>query len=364
MLKLETYGNGLVVYGQTFDHKQQLKSHGGKFNRHLNLDGVLQAGWIFPKNKYDDLQTLIASTTPTPTSTPTSTPTPTPTPPKMKIEIKPKLVIKFKVPPMPTSENKTTPVIETKMKEPIVNNPKGEMNFLSIMGVLKEHPFVREKMENLLGLSDKNNISIINAETLTRLFSLYEQQIFNGTITQQLNDLHLGMTFKISDKMTSSAGSFKIKDGTCFITISGIVMKNINMDRLRKGLIVSSGLIMHTLLQALMTTFEHELIHMIIRIFTSEVDQSHGPLFKQLIQYFGHTSITHELFGTNPMSTQTVLHESPKYAVENTVVYQGFKRGQPIEIRGRIVKLDPVNAKVICDDRSIYSIRYHALKKV
>ena len=49
----------IAVIGNTFEIKESLKELGGKFNKFLNIDGEKKPGWIFGKNKKDDISNLL-----------------------------------------------------------------------------------------------------------------------------------------------------------------------------------------------------------------------------------------------------------------------------------------------------------------
>lgn len=49
----------VAIFGDTKAIKDQLASLGGRFNMYLTLNGKKCAGWIFPKNKEDELRRLV-----------------------------------------------------------------------------------------------------------------------------------------------------------------------------------------------------------------------------------------------------------------------------------------------------------------
>lgn len=58
--KLVDYSEKAVaLFGNTKPLKEKLKELGGRFNPFLNNDGEKMAGWIFPKSKLSELQTIL-----------------------------------------------------------------------------------------------------------------------------------------------------------------------------------------------------------------------------------------------------------------------------------------------------------------
>lgn len=49
----------IAVFGDTKAIKDELKSIGGKFNHSLNYKGEKRAGWVFPKNKREKLESML-----------------------------------------------------------------------------------------------------------------------------------------------------------------------------------------------------------------------------------------------------------------------------------------------------------------
>jgi hypothetical protein len=231
-----------------------------------------------------------------------------------------------------------------------------------IYTVMGSHPFVRGEFEKLCSLSDPNDLSI---KFLNKLFVLYDQSIFEQMISRKIKSMDLEMVCRISSKMTSSAGNFVIKDGSCVISLSKPVMQQIDPRHLTTGYFRSSGLLISSLLQAVMITFEHELTHLIVRLFTEEVDCSHGPIFKMICAHFGHTSITHDLFAPQkPISTNLSSHHKkvePCLRTFNVGEQVTYRSSKLVEIKGTIVKVSRVNVRVLCEDRSIYIIRKSVL---
>lgn len=59
-IKVVDYSDkSIAVIGDTFEIKDKLKEHGGRFNKFLNIDGEKKAGWVFPLSKKDEILKLI-----------------------------------------------------------------------------------------------------------------------------------------------------------------------------------------------------------------------------------------------------------------------------------------------------------------
>ena len=48
-----------AVFGDTKEHKDTLKALGGRFNRYLKVDGETKLGWIFSKQRQEDVVEFI-----------------------------------------------------------------------------------------------------------------------------------------------------------------------------------------------------------------------------------------------------------------------------------------------------------------
>lgn len=59
-IKLIDYSDkAIAVIGNTFEIKEQLKKAGGRFNRHLTIEGNKVAGWIFRKAKTNEVSNVL-----------------------------------------------------------------------------------------------------------------------------------------------------------------------------------------------------------------------------------------------------------------------------------------------------------------
>ena len=56
-MKAELYGNGILVTGNTFPYRSDLKSLGGTWNKK-------QQGWLFPKSALKDVEELVNNKSP------------------------------------------------------------------------------------------------------------------------------------------------------------------------------------------------------------------------------------------------------------------------------------------------------------
>ena len=232
-----------------------------------------------------------------------------------------------------------------------------------ILEKIKSHSFDRNILVDQIGNTKGTDSVVLDHDLLTTLFTAYDHHVFDELIRLKINELKLGLILKISDKMTNSAGTFKVKNGSCVITISKPVIDGIDPEQMRLGLVKSSGLVVKNKIHAIMITFEHELTHLIVRLFATKPDdisQSHGPLFKKIVDHFGHTTITHQLFNkhmptTSPISILPTFNH--KWSIGDAVVYLSTNK----EIHGYISKLNPTNAKVTCENGQKYSIKYCAL---
>ena len=58
-LKEDYSEKSFAVYGNTREHKDTLKALGGKFNKYLKIDGERKVGWIFNKQKQENVVEFI-----------------------------------------------------------------------------------------------------------------------------------------------------------------------------------------------------------------------------------------------------------------------------------------------------------------
>ena len=154
--------------------------------------------------------------------------------------------------------------------------------------------------------------------------------------------------------MSSCGGSLLITNSICMIKISRNVLKKIDMNSLFNGKIKCNGVVMTSLFHCMLNIFEHELTHLIIRLFTNDIN-SHGSLFKQISGYFGHTKTYHEL-----LSQSEAIHDKK-------LTKKDFNIGDVVKYKnktdGVIMKLNPKFAVVKWNDKSLTKIRYCALEK-
>jgi hypothetical protein len=196
------------------------------------------------------------------------------------------------------------------------------------------------------------------ARDLKVLFNLYNEYFFNGSLPSRVS-------LELSDRLSKTAGLCSRGSGECEYKI--IIARNLfqNLSLLEGQATQSGGITCRTSLQCLQLTFEHELIHLMIkdkRLDYRNSDQKiygpHGQLFKDLIYaYFGQTRTTHNI-GRIILSDET----NEPLQKENATI------GRPVSYfidgklyKGVITRPSRTNAKILLLDRSSSSVRYEFL---
>jgi hypothetical protein len=143
-----------------------------------------------------------------------------------------------------------------------------------------------------------NNILKLTNEDLLYLFNLYDDVFFDGYITDALEDE--GMDFCIRFGKATSAG------GSCSITLPYkaeiMISRPVFAGIFKEPGIeseVNGGLACRDALECMMLTLEHEITHLILRMFFPDLmenQEPHGAVFLRTVRNcFGHRNGYHEL---------------------------------------------------------------------
>ncbi len=146
---------------------------------------------------------------------------------------------------------------------------------------------------------DQGNFTRIHDNDLNRLFELYDAKFFAGDLTKNLGNSV--MDFRFSNRMTSAGGKLtqrKSRSATngAFqfeLRVSSYLLFQSyrHIDRP----ISVNGLVCKDRLQALLSIFEHELIHL-LEILAWGKSSCSGKRFQELARnLFGHQQFTHQL---------------------------------------------------------------------
>lgn len=180
---------------------------------------------------------------------------------------------------------------------------------------------------------------------LDNMFKLYDYYFFSNLITNSLNKMGGSTIFEFTDKMTSTGGTCS-QIGRCQykIKISSDRLNTLTVENISN--IHVNGITPIDKIEALQLIFEHELVHMLLQMF-SLVNEMHGPFFKTITaNLFGHTDFRHgiterRLIGNIPSFSQRVTKD--QLFVGQTVSYKS-KTGEIVT--GIITKLNPKRAEM------------------
>lgn len=187
--------------------------------------------------------------------------------------------------------------------------------------IIQSRKYIYNSIIPRLG-GNPNNINLLTAQDFRELFRLYDELFFESKLKTYLNEQNI-IFIKFSDKMTSAAGSCQrknSKDPRC--RQNNINIYTIKLSRPLLNSVFSSpnqietnaGLQCYNRLECLQLTFEHELIHLYLRLQDLEDIRSHGKEFQQLAtSLFGHTDFRHTI-GRG-------LEEDPKVYIEKVLKY-------------------------------------------
>ena len=195
------------------------------------------------------------------------------------------------------------------------------------------------------------------------LFHLYDQLYFKKELTDMLANKNRKFLVGSNLRSNAKAGQHSYSDNTHTITINISMINNLfkNEETLK-----CNGLIVTDRLDALMNVFEHELIHMYLSLkgLSRKIKSGagkmyyapHGTLFqKTALKYFGHTDYRHCLTSGDVNSyltkEQTKVGMSVRFSSKTKMIY------------GKVIKINPRNAKVLTESNNTYSVPYSMLSK-
>ena len=237
--------------------------------------------------------------------------------------------------------------------------------------------------------NEDNMMEVITTEHLKLMLNLYDQYFFSGALGR-LSEQH-GCKYHIcwNDKCESTAGWCR---GTCkSITIELCPIpfkKSIVGLRERGGSgVTSGGLACNDILSCKQLTFEHELVHALIRCFCQSHGYSkdgpgnwkgraapsggHSKTFISIVNNtFGQTEYKHGLFTTvEERDDRTKRKEQKKADVKS--LKSTFTLGETVTFTDRkgeefttiIKKLNPTRARAELTDGRTYTVPYSLLKK-
>ncbi|AYV77774.1 MAG: SprT-like protein [Edafosvirus sp.] len=152
---------------------------------------------------------------------------------------------------------------------------------------------------------------------IKKCFKLIDNLYFNKTIQEKIDQQKYKIEFKVSGKLTSSAGVFKNRGKKLKILLSSPILDNLFNDDVKH--VEINGIMCDSLLIVFIVLMEHEMTHCLLFLLEShplnikKEKSGHTDVFK-LITYdmFKHTRITHNLLYGDIIK----FHEHTKIAKE------------------------------------------------
>lgn len=191
---------------------------------------------------------------------------------------------------------------------------------------------------------------------LNEMFRLYDYWFFGGLLAYALNKRNGSVTFEVTPRMTSVAGSCSTL-GICtyLIKLSSEQLKKLTP----QNLYMINGIIPQNRVEGLQLVFEHELLHMILSLFINDIS-GHNQLFKDIAKMlFGHTDFRHQI-------GREVQEGAGKYSrgnlnVGDEVSYIASRTNQPTH--GTVIKLNPKRARIRTVE-GVFNVPYSMLTRI
>ena len=214
---------------------------------------------------------------------------------------------------------------------------------------------IRNEVEKIRGT--------FSVDTLPKLLSLYDKYFFNNKLKEVLKLKGKRLFLCFNNRCTKAGGYMKPSKRTEAVEIH-IATKPMKeaMKLLKEGKHVTSGNIeVSTILEAIMLTFEHELVHAILEFFCFEWGTSdkhpgnykgavkpgngHSKTFMSILyNLFGHTDFHHNLKGREVVSPRDMQNAYRDTKLGDIVAF--VARGGNKYI-GIVAKKNPKNAQVV-----------------
>lgn len=214
----------------------------------------------------------------------------------------------------------------------------------------------------------KENFSKITSQNLQDIFEMYDYVFFGNQISEKLHNTRstVGFIVEPGSSRTTSAGSCttqKSPGGSrCFFELRFPESIYINLFQSSEKSLRVNGLKCWGKLSCLQMVFEHELMHLLMKLYGYEgegkIYSAHGLLFKCMVKtVFGHTETKHSLLRGE--SILNPLEKKDAYVGMRVFLFDDKKQ----KIYGTITKINPKFAHLKREDNgSMWKIRYHGLQ--
>lgn len=205
------------------------------------------------------------------------------------------------------------------------------------------------------------NFDTFDEKLVNVLLQLYNDEFFDHQLFTTLADKKLTLSVTLDDRSVSSVGCMHFGQNERILVIN----RPIILGTFRRGeqFHCSNGLKWTTRMECLMSTIEHELIHVLLDVWDCTQDSSskiyshHGLLFQQVAKaYFGHTDFYHafDIDGA-------IIKSKEDFTLGQIVNYLDDKKvlspsdGKIIKLNKRTVKLEVVGA---AEEKTVVKIPY------
>lgn len=210
-----------------------------------------------------------------------------------------------------------------------------------------------------------DNFDAFDENVILRLLLSYDVYFFNNLLMATLTDKKLSLKITLDDRSVSSVGCMRFSQNDRIL----IINRSIILGTFRRGeqYHYSNGLKWNTRMGCLMSTIEHELVHILLNVWDcvqdsgSKIYSHHGFLFQQVAKaYFGHTDFYHA-FDIDGAS----IKSKDDFVLGQVVGYLDDKKelskydGKIIKLNKRTTKLEVIND---AGEKSIVKIPYGYIK--
>lgn len=221
--------------------------------------------------------------------------------------------------------------------------------------------------KHMLKICFQNNpmIRSFTVDDLYQLYKLYDKQCFNNQLSNMLTEKKRKIEFGTMIISEHKAGDHCRKGNIHTIRISSSMIGNLFTNGERS--IKANGIIIYDRLGAIITIFEHEIMHLYcsLKDYIRKIKQGpgkmyyspHGKLFQELVfRYFGHTDFRHN-FDQGEASNQLTKADCK---IGMNIYFKSKKYGK---IYGKIIKINIKRCKVDTEEGSTYDVPFGMLRK-
>lgn len=208
---------------------------------------------------------------------------------------------------------------------------------------------IENKRKLIMSCNGNPMLTYFDVIFVERLISYYDELFFGNCLRKTIFEKGLTLKIVLIDKTSNNAGCLISNQFTRTINI----YRSLILGTFSRGETChwSNGIKWSSRLECLMSTLEHELIHLIIDLWDITVDgmskiySQHGKLFMQIVKsYFGHTDFLHALDIDG-----SIIQLPSDFSVGESIFF--FKEGK--EINGKIRKLNKRTAKIEINEDSL-----------